>query len=63
MGLALMIGFIGPVDTVRDYTLQFTNTYASVHSHDLVTASRGERSPSSGFRNSPLTLLPASYNG
>jgi hypothetical protein len=30
-----MTGFIGPFDTARDYTLQFTVTHAhaSVHSH------------------------------
>jgi hypothetical protein len=32
-GLGLMTGLIGLFDTRRDYTLQFTITHTSVHSH------------------------------
>jgi hypothetical protein len=32
MGFGLMIGFIGRLDTARDFALQFT-THTSVHSH------------------------------
>jgi hypothetical protein len=60
-----MIRFIGPFDTARDYTLQFTITQTSVlshglHSRCLVAASNGGRSPFSGFPNYPRPQLPAS---
>jgi hypothetical protein len=33
MGFGSVIGFIGPFDTARDYTLQFSITHTSVYSH------------------------------
>jgi hypothetical protein len=64
-----MIGFIGLFDRAGDYNLQFTitytHTYTSVHSHVftscyLGTASNGGRSPSSGFTNGSRPQLPVS---
>jgi hypothetical protein len=34
-GFGLIIGFIGPFNTARDYTLQFTHTH--IHTHTLVS--------------------------
>jgi hypothetical protein len=36
-GFGLVTGFIVHFDTVRDYTLQFTITHTSVHSHVFTT--------------------------
>jgi hypothetical protein len=57
-----MTGFIERFDTARDYYLQFTITHTRTHTivqsyvstwRCRVTASKGWRSPSSGFPNCP----------
>jgi hypothetical protein len=49
-----MVGFIAQSDTVHDYTLKFTVTHISDHSHAFtsrcwVAASNGRHSPSYRF--------------
>jgi hypothetical protein len=65
----LIIGFIEPFDTTRDYTSQFTVTHTRCSqsvtvstSCCLVAAFNGGRSPSSEFPNCPRPQLPASYS-
>jgi hypothetical protein len=61
--------FIELLDTVRDYTLQFTITYthASAHSHVIISrcsvaSSNSGLSLSSGFPNYHRPQLPASHS-
>jgi hypothetical protein len=67
VGFGLVIGFTALSDTARDYTVHFTVTQTSVHSHVftsrwLVVAFNGGFSPSSRFLNCPRPQIPASPN-